>query len=110
MDGQAPELAQLLEPSARGELEIADLLNAYAEGRLFEEKLGRGIAWFDAGNPSELLDASLYVRSIQQRQGVQIACLEEIAFTQGWISAEHARSLVADNPSDYGDYVRRQLA
>jgi glucose-1-phosphate thymidylyltransferase len=108
MDGSAPEIAEGLEPSARGELEIADLLNHYADGaNLQEEQLGRGIAWFDAGNPAELLETSLYVKAIQDRQGAQIACLEEIALNQGWITREEARESVQGIPGEYGDYVRR---
>jgi glucose-1-phosphate thymidylyltransferase len=90
-DERVVELARSLKPSPRGELEITDLNRLYMEmGALHVEQMGRGYAWLDTGTHESLLEASEFVRTIQHRQGIQIACLEEIAFQQGWISAEQA--------------------
>lgn len=92
-DEQVVELARSLKPSARGEYEITDLNRLYMDrGTLYVEQMGRGYAWLDTGTHDSLLEASGFVRTIQHRQGVQIACLEEIAYLQGWISAEEART------------------
>ncbi|MDX2079836.1 MAG: glucose-1-phosphate thymidylyltransferase RfbA [Terrimicrobiaceae bacterium] len=97
-----------LTPSARGELEITDLNRLYLEsGRLHVEKLGRGTAWLDTGTHDSLLDASEFVRVIQQRQGLQIACLEEIALQMGYISVEDVLSAASKlGKSTYGRYLR----
>jgi glucose-1-phosphate thymidylyltransferase len=88
LDGTAPKRARTLEPSARGELEITSLLETYLlEGQLFVEKMGRGYAWLDTGTYASLLDAGNFVRTLEQRQGLQAGCPEEIAFRQGWIDA-----------------------
>ncbi|WP_298672869.1 glucose-1-phosphate thymidylyltransferase RfbA [uncultured Sphingomonas sp.] len=90
-DNRVLDLARDLKPSARGELEITDLNRLYMEaGDLYVEQMGRGYAWLDTGTHDSLLEASEFVRTIQHRQGIQIACLEEIAFTQGFISADQA--------------------
>jgi glucose-1-phosphate thymidylyltransferase len=92
-DNRVVEYARNLKPSARGELEITDLNRLYMEaGDLFVEQMGRGYAWLDTGTHDSLLEASEFVRTLQHRQGIQIACLEEIAFEQGWISADEARA------------------
>ncbi|WP_019517861.1 glucose-1-phosphate thymidylyltransferase RfbA [Sphingomonas sp. Mn802worker] len=92
-DNRVVEFARNLKPSARGELEITDLNRIYLEaGDLFVEQMGRGYAWLDTGTHDSLLEASEFVRTLQHRQGVQIACLEEIAFEMGFISAEQARA------------------
>ena len=92
-DERVVEFARGLKPSARGELEITDLNRVYMEmGELNVERMGRGYAWLDTGTHDSLLEASEFVRTIQHRQGVQIACLEEIAYLQGWISADDARA------------------
>lgn len=108
-DGLAPVLARSLRPSARGELEITDLNRLYLErGALRVEILGRGTAWLDTGTPDALADASQFVAVIEQRQGLKIACLEEIAFRQGWLDRaglEAAASL--HGKSRYADYLRR---
>ena len=106
-DNDVVEIAHSIRPSSRGELEITDVNRAYLErGDLRVEQLGRGIAWLDTGTPSALLEASEYVRSLEQRQGLQIACLEEVAFSNGWIDeatlAEAARRF---SNSDYGQYL-----
>lgn len=93
-DGRVAEHAATLTPSARGELEITDLARIYMEaGMLQVERLGRGHAWLDTGTHDSLLEASEFVRTIQNRQGIQVACLEEIALQQGFISAAHATHL-----------------
>jgi glucose-1-phosphate thymidylyltransferase len=86
LDGRAPELAAAVKPSARGELEIVDLLERYrTEGTLQVERMGRGFAWLDTGTPGSLLDAGNFVRTLQDRQGMQVGSPDEIAFRQGWI-------------------------
>ena len=91
-DNRVVQLARDLKPSARGELEITDLNRLYMDaGDLFVEQMGRGYAWLDTGTHDSLLEASEFVRTIQHRQGIQVACLEEIAFHQGFISADQAR-------------------
>ncbi|QKR99943.1 glucose-1-phosphate thymidylyltransferase RfbA [Sphingomonas sp. CL5.1] len=90
-DNRVLDLARDLKPSARGELEITDLNRLYMEaGDLYVEQMGRGYAWLDTGTHDSLLEASEFVRTIQHRQGIQIACLEEIAFHHGFISADQA--------------------
>lgn len=92
-DNRVVEYARNLKPSERGELEITDLNRLYMEaGDLFVEQMGRGYAWLDTGTHDSLLEASEFVRTLQHRQGIQIACLEEIAFEQGFISPEQARA------------------
>ncbi|WP_315762152.1 glucose-1-phosphate thymidylyltransferase RfbA [Sphingomonas sp. Y38-1Y] len=91
-DNRVVELARNLKPSARGELEITDLNRLYLEaGDLFVEQMGRGYAWLDTGTHDSLLEAGEFVRTLQHRQGIQIACLEEIAFEMGFITADQAR-------------------
>jgi glucose-1-phosphate thymidylyltransferase short form len=93
-DNRVVQLARDLKPSARGELEITDLNRLYMDdGDLFVEQMGRGYAWLDTGTHDSLLEASEFVRTIQHRQGIQVACLEEIAFHQGFITADQARKL-----------------
>ncbi|MCD2323323.1 glucose-1-phosphate thymidylyltransferase RfbA [Sphingomonas sp. IC-56] len=92
-DNRVVDFARGLSPSARGELEITDLNRAYMEaGDLYVEQMGRGYAWLDTGTHDSLLEAGEFVRTIQHRQGVQIACLEEIAYVQGFITADQARA------------------
>ncbi|MFE8108219.1 glucose-1-phosphate thymidylyltransferase RfbA [Sphingomonas melonis] len=92
-DNRVVELARNLKPSARGELEITDLNRLYMEaGDLYVEQMGRGYAWLDTGTHDSLLEAGEFVRTLQHRQGVQVACLEEIAYEQGFISPEQARA------------------
>lgn len=90
-DNLVVQLAKDLKPSSRGELEITDLNRLYLEsGNLFVERMGRGFAWLDTGTHDSLLEASEFVRTLQRRQGIQIACLEEIALLKGWITREQA--------------------
>lgn len=91
-DNSVVEHARSLKPSARGELEITDLNRIYMQaGDLFVEQMGRGYAWLDTGTHDSLLEASEFVRTLQHRQGIQIACLEEIAYEKGFITADQAR-------------------
>ena len=91
-DNRVVQYARELKPSARGELEITDINRLYMEaGNLFVEQMGRGFAWLDTGTHDSLLEASEFVRTLQHRQGIQIACLEEIAFEMGFITADQAR-------------------
>ena len=101
--------ARSLKPSARGELEITDINRAYLEdGKLFVQKLGRGIAWLDTGTHASLLEAANFIYTLEARQGLKIACLEEIAFERGLISEEQLREQVAKMGSgSYANYLRR---
>ena len=110
-DEEAPRIAASLRPSPRGELEITDLNRAYMEaGRLGLTRLGRGFAWLDTGTPESLLEASEYVRALEQRQGLRVACPEEIAFKQGWIDAERMKALAGPlAKSGYGAYLTQVL-
>jgi glucose-1-phosphate thymidylyltransferase len=111
-DRTVSDRAAGLRPSARHELEITDLNLTYvAEGAARLVALGRGMAWLDTGTHDSLLDAATYVQVLEQRQGEQIACLEEIAFRQGWLgSDELARLAAAMGGSRYGDHLRRLAA
>jgi glucose-1-phosphate thymidylyltransferase len=106
-DARAPEFAAQLKPSPRGELEITDLNRVYLErGELEVVRFGRGFAWLDTGTPESLLEASEYVRALEQRQGQRVACLEEIAFRSGWIDIAAARESAARlAKSGYGEYL-----
>lgn len=99
LDGRAAELARTLAPSARGELEITDLLRAYLRrGELRVAPLGRGMAWLDMGTPDGLLDASQFVAAIQSRQGLAVGCVEEVALRMGFVSKDALRATVAELP------------
>ncbi len=110
-DERAPELARSIKPSARGELEITDLNRAYLrEGTLQVARLGRGAAWLDTGTHNSLLDAGVFVRIIEERQGLKIACVEEIAWRMGFIDGEQLTRLAAPlKKSGYGEYLLRIL-
>lgn len=111
LDGQASRRARDVRPSARGELEITSLLEMYLHrGELTVEQMGRGFAWLDTGTHGSMLDASNFVRTLEQRQGLQTGCPEEIAYHRGWISAEDLRALAAPySKNDYGRYLERLL-
>jgi len=107
LDGSAPAKARQVQPSARGELEITTLLELYlAEGTLTVQKMGRGYAWLDTGTHGSMLDAGNFVRTLQERQGLQTGSPEEIAFEQGWISADDLRARAKlFKKNDYGAYL-----
>jgi len=111
LDGSAPERAARVQPSARGELEITCLLEDYLqEGALTVELMGRGYAWLDTGTHASLLDAGNFVRTLENRQGLQTGCPDEIAFAQGWIDAEALRARAAQfSKNDYGRYLTQLL-
>jgi glucose-1-phosphate thymidylyltransferase len=110
-DHHVTEIAATLKPSERGEYEITDLNEAYLKkGQLHVEKLGRGIAWLDTGTHESFLQASNFIETIEQRQGLKIACLEEIAYREGYISRNGLESLASSmKNSSYGDYLRSIL-
>ena len=110
-DKQVSEIAATLKPSARGEYEITDLNRVYLEkGLLNVEKLGRGIAWLDTGTHESFLQATNFIQTIEQRQGLKIACLEEIAYRMGYISKQELESIASSmKNSTYGDYLRKIL-
>ncbi|MDP5307126.1 glucose-1-phosphate thymidylyltransferase RfbA [Paracoccus spongiarum] len=111
LDGTAPRRAAQVQPSARGELEITTLLESYlADGALTVERMGRGFAWLDTGTHASLLDAGNFVRTLENRQGLQTGCPEEIAFEAGWISEGDLRARAAMfAKNDYGTYLMRIL-
>jgi len=111
-DDQVTDMAALLTPSARGELEITDLNRLYLErGQLTVERMGRGYAWLDTGTHESMLEASLFIQTIERRQGLKIACPEEIAYRLGFIDAGQLEKLARGlGKSDYGRYLVRLLA
>jgi glucose-1-phosphate thymidylyltransferase len=108
-DSQVVSIARALKPSSRGELEITDVNTAYLQRKELDVRLlGRGFAWLDTGTCDAMQKASVYVQTIQERQGIQIACLEEIAFQQGWISFGELQIIAAKyTSSDYGLYLQK---
>ena len=105
-DNQVLEIAASLQPSPRGELEITDVNRVYLEmGLLHVEVLGRGFAWLDTGTHESLLQAANFVQTIEQRQGLKIACIEEIAFNKGFITIEQFRNLARAQKNTYGQYL-----
>src|SRR5262249_54259280 len=108
-DARVVEFARTLKPSARGELEITDLNRLYLQQKsLNVERLGRGFAWLDTGTPDSLLEAAEFVRTLEKRQGLKVACPEEAALRRGFITVEQFGALAeAYSRSDYGDYLRR---
>ena len=111
-DADVVDIAASLKPSARGELEITDVnLDYLRRDRLHVEKLGRGIAWLDTGTHEALLQASNFIQAIEQRQGLVVACLHEIAYRMGYITAEHVERVAATmDKTNYGRYLARALS
>ncbi|MCF5140739.1 glucose-1-phosphate thymidylyltransferase RfbA [Pseudomonas sp. PA-6-1D] len=110
-DHDVVEIAKSIKPSPRGELEITDLNRVYMErGKLSVEIMGRGYAWLDTGTHDSLLEASSFIATLEHRQGLKVACPEEIAFRQKWIDAEQLEMLAAPlSKSGYGKYLKRLL-
>jgi len=107
-DNEVVQIAKDVKPSARGEIEITTVNNVYlAAGKLRVEMLGRGFAWLDTGNPADLLGASSFIEAIQKRQGLYVACLEEIAYRKLWLSKEGLLAAAeAMGKTEYGEYLR----
>ena len=110
-DAQVVDIARSLKPSARGELEITDVNRRYMEqGQLTVEKLGRGNAWLDTGTPDSLLQAAQFVQTIEHRQGLKIACPEEIGLGNGWVGPDQVKAQIAKAPnSEYSRYLKGLL-
>ena len=105
-DTQVADMAASLKPSARGELEITDLNRCYlAKGQLEVEVMGRGFAWLDTGTHESLLDASQFIETVEKRQGLKVACPEEIAFRSGYIDGEQMQKLASSMKNQYGRYL-----
>jgi glucose-1-phosphate thymidylyltransferase len=105
-DNQVIEIAAGLKPSARGELEITELNQVYLQrGQLYVELLGRGFAWLDTGTETSLLQAANFVQTIEERQGLKIACIEEVAFHKGYINTDQLRKLAGEYNNSYGQYL-----
>ena len=110
-DNRVLDIAEALKPSPRGELEITDVNRAYlSRGELHVETLGRGMAWLDTGTQEALLQASNFIQAIEQRQGLKVACPEEIAFKMGYITAEDVLRIASTmRQNDYGQYLERMV-
>jgi glucose-1-phosphate thymidylyltransferase len=110
-DASVVDVARSLKPSARGEYEITDVNRAYlARGELQVVCMGRGIAWLDTGTYDSLLSSSQFVQTLEERQGLKVACVEEIAFAKGFIDAKQLEALADQaGKSEYGEYLRRVL-
>lgn len=110
-DGQVVEITRSLKPSARGELEITDVNKAYlAKGQLEVVVMGRGMAWLDTGTHESLMEAALYIQAIEKRQGLMVACPEEIAYRSGYITAEQVEKIgTSMRNSGYGSYLLQLL-
>ncbi len=107
-DNRVVEVAANLKPSARGELEITDVNRCYLDwGELRCQQLGRGSAWLDTGTPDSLLEASEFVRIVEKRQGLKIACIEEVAYRMGFIGRDDLVSLARQHDNDYGQYLAK---
>lgn len=110
-DNQVVKIASQLKPSARGELEITDVNREYLRrGQLHVQRFGRGFAWLDTGTHESLLQASSFVYSIEQRQGMKIACIEEVAFRMGFIDVAQLETVAGKYPNSYGEYLAEIVA
>jgi glucose-1-phosphate thymidylyltransferase len=109
-DNQVVEIAKSLRPSPRGELEITDVNRIYLQNRQLKvEKLGRGIAWLDTGTPEALLQASNFIQAIEDRQGLKVCCVEEVAYQMGFIDAAQLEELATAMRNNYGHYLKHLL-
>lgn len=110
-DNDVVEIAKQVKPSHRGELEITDVNNAYLQrGDLYVQQLGRGFAWLDTGTHESLMEAGVFVQTIESRQGLKVACLEEIAYRNGWLTDEQlACAAEAQKKTGYGQYLQKLL-
>jgi glucose-1-phosphate thymidylyltransferase len=110
-DNQVCDIAASIKPSARGELEITDVNRAYLERNVLSVEIwGRGFAWLDTGTHDSLLDAAGFIATLQKRQGLMVACPEEIAFRQGWITAEAVQKVASQlSKNSYGQYLSKIL-
>jgi glucose-1-phosphate thymidylyltransferase len=110
-DNQVCDIATSIKPSARGELEITDVNRVYLDNNeLSVEIMGRGFAWLDTGTHDSLLDAAGFIATLQKRQGLMVACPEEIAYRQGWISADAVQKVAAQlSKNSYGQYLHKIL-
>lgn len=107
-DNHVVEIAKDLKPSQRGELEITDVNKVYLQrGKLKVKLLGRGYAWLDTGTYDSLIDASVFIKTIEDRQGLKIGCIEEIAYRKGFITADQLSEIAGTIPTSYGDYLRQ---
>jgi glucose-1-phosphate thymidylyltransferase len=107
-DNKVVEIARSVKPSLRGEIEITDINNEYLrQGKLHVERLGRGYAWLDTGTYESLIDASVFIKTVQDRQGLKVSCIEEIAYVMGYINKEQLAALGAGIKTSYGEYLQR---
>ncbi len=109
-DNRVVEVAKQLKPSARGELEITDVNNEYLRrGKLKVKLLGRGYAWLDTGTYDSLIEASMFIKTLEERQGLKIGCVEEVAYRMGFIHKRQLQKLANEIQTSYGEYLRRLL-
>ena len=109
-DNQVIDIARNLKPSPRGELEITDVNKEYlARGQLCVERFSRGFAWLDTGTPESLIQAAVFVETIEARQGLKIACIEEVAYRMGYVTGAQVEAVAAGLRNGYGDYLREML-
>ncbi len=107
-DNRVVDIARAVRPSARDEIEITDINNTYLrEGKLHVQRLGRGYAWLDTGTYESLIDASVFIKTVEDRQGLKIACIEEIAYHKGYINKAQLLELARGIKTSYGDYLQR---
>ncbi|MFZ2937549.1 MAG: sugar phosphate nucleotidyltransferase, partial [Candidatus Omnitrophota bacterium] len=107
-DNDVFKMVKQIKPSKRGELEITSLNNEYLKkGKLKVKLLDRGYAWLDTGNCDSLIDASMFIKTIEERQGLKIGCIEEIAYRMGYINNNQLKALAKETNSNYGDYLKR---
>jgi glucose-1-phosphate thymidylyltransferase len=109
-DNNVVQIAKTIKPSARGEIEITDVNNAYLKKQMLHvELMGRGFAWLDTGTYDSLIDSSLFIKTIEDRQGLKIGCVEEIAYRMGFINEQQLDHLASQFTTSYGDYLKKVL-